>query len=65
MLIDTLAERYGKLPSQIIRDADTFDLFIMDAALSYRQYVQRKSEGKVAEDYTVEELQAMIQKVRK
>ena len=31
--IDGIGKRYGVLPSQVIREADTFDLYIMDAAM--------------------------------
>ena len=38
MQIDTIGKRYGMLPSQVIREADTFDLYIMDAAMSFENY---------------------------
>lgn len=43
MLIDTLGERYGKLPSEIIRQANTFDVFIADTAIGYRNAAQEKA----------------------
>jgi len=43
MLIDTLGERYGKLPSEIIRQANTFDVFIADTAIGYRNAQQEKA----------------------
>jgi hypothetical protein len=39
MMIDTMAERYGQLPSTILREASTLDLFICDAAMGYRNLV--------------------------
>lgn len=45
-----------------MKRASTFDLYVIDAALSYRDYVQRRAEGKLAVDYTSEELAAMMPK---
>lgn len=42
MLIDTLSERYGMLPSEVIGRATTFDIFIADTAISYRNLVQER-----------------------
>ena len=42
MLIDTLSERYGMLPSEVISRATTFDIFIADTAISYRNLVQER-----------------------
>ena len=38
MLLDSLGERYGKLPSQVLAQATTFDLWVFDVAVSYRNY---------------------------
>ena len=58
--IDGIGKRYGVLPSQVIREADTFDLYIMDAAMSFEQYHNKKANSKnglaPAPDYTEEEL---------
>lgn len=43
MQIDTLGKRYGLLPSEVLRRSDTFDLYIMDAALSFEQYHHKKA----------------------
>ena len=59
MQIDGLAKRYGKLPSEILRDGNTFDLFIIDAALTYEQYHHKKAMNKgqePIENYTTEDL---------
>jgi len=40
-----MAERYSKLPSEIIKDATTFDYVIMDVAYSFREYRNRKQNG--------------------
>lgn len=62
--IDTMAERYKCLPSYIMNNATTFDLYIMDAALSYHSYKQKKDSGDFSDTYTVDELQTMMQKAK-
>ena len=60
MLIDTLGERYGMLPSEIISRANTFDIFVADTAIGYRNYLQDKAAGKNTTynptDYTQDDL---------
>lgn len=43
MLIDTVAERYGMLPSEVMSRANTFDVFIADTAIGYRNLVQTRA----------------------
>ena len=43
MLIDTLSERYGMLPSEVIGRANTFDVFVTDTAIGYRNAVQERA----------------------
>lgn len=59
MQIDGLAKRYGKLPSEVLRDANTFDLYIIDAALTFESYHQKKAQNKGMEPvdhYTTDDL---------
>ena len=61
MMIDTIAERYGQLPSSVIAHADTFDLFICDAAMGYRRLVESRANGQdTAENYDTAELEAIL-----
>lgn len=46
MLIDTMAERYGMLPSEVMQRANTFDVFVTDTAIGYRNYIQDRANGK-------------------
>ena len=41
LTIDNIGKRYGLLPSQVLSQATTFDLVVMDAAMSFEQYVNR------------------------
>ena len=59
MQIDTLGKRYGLLPSEVLVRADTFDLYIMDAALTFENYHNKKASKKglaPPPDMTPEEL---------
>ena len=45
-MLDALAERYNKLPSEVLDKADTLDLWVYDVAISYRTYKQGGEEEK-------------------
>jgi hypothetical protein len=63
--IDTLGKRYGMLPSEVIGRANTFDLYIMDMALTFENYHHKKSMNNGKEpipDYTQDELMEMLRK---
>lgn len=42
-MLDALGERYGKLPSELLESASTFDLQIYDIAVSYRNWLEKKA----------------------
>jgi len=69
MQIDTLGKRYGLLPSEVLVRADTFDLYIMDAALTFENYHNKKANSKNGRapvpDLTMEELLAIKNKRKK
>lgn len=56
MTLDTLGRRYGLLPSEVIVKASTFDLVIMDIAVSYEASQANKNNPKAVPDIPVEEL---------
>ncbi len=64
MQIDGIGKRYGLLPSQVIKDADTFDLYIMDAAMSFEHYHNKKQiDGKAPiPNYSEEQLLEILGK---
>lgn len=43
LMIDGLGKRYGLLPSEVLVRGNTFDLYIMDCALSFETYHHKKS----------------------
>lgn len=65
-MLDALGERYGLLPSEVLGKANTFDLNVFDIMSKYRNKQQRKEAGTydINEDYTQEELQAIMDKHR-
>ena len=54
--IDNLGKRYGMLPSEVIVKANTFDLVIMDTALSLERHFQEASKEGYVPDISTEEL---------
>ena len=65
LMIDSLGKRYGMLPSEVLNRSNTFDLYIMDIALSFENYHHKKAMNNGNEpipDYTTDELLAMVKK---
>jgi len=65
LTIDSLGKRYGMLPSEVLGRSNTFDLYIMDAALSFENYHHKKAMNNGQEpvpEYSQEQLQAMLYK---
>jgi hypothetical protein len=46
VMIDAIGKRYGMLPSKVISEANTFDVFILDAAITYDNHMQEKAYKK-------------------
>lgn len=50
LMFDQMARRYGKLPSELLADADSFDIMVMDVGATYEAYQNSKhSKTKGAE----------------
>lgn len=66
MLLDTLANRYGMLPSEVMLKANTFDMFICDTAMSYRQKAREEAmnKNKQPTDYSQAELLDILAQTR-
>jgi hypothetical protein len=56
--IDTLSQRYGVLPSELLERGTTFDLHVCNSAIKYQQIKQAESEGNF-DHYSAEQLQAI------
>ena len=64
LTVDAMAERYGKLPTEVLKDASTVDLIVFDVALSYRNHQQKKANGGNTTDaYSQEELEVLVEKL--
>ena len=63
LMIDSLGKRYGMLPSEVLLSSNTFDLYIMDASLTFENYHHKKAMNNgvaPAPDYSTDELVAMF-----
>jgi len=63
LLIDSLGKRYGMLPTEALLRANTFDLYVMDAVLTFENYQHKKAmnNGKeVVPEYSQDELMGML-----
>ena len=66
--LDGLGKRYGMLPSEVLNRGNTFDLYIMDCALTFENYHHKKiaNNGKdPIPDYTQDELLTLLNKAKR
>lgn len=60
-----MGQRYSKLPSELFAKADTFDLMVMDVALTYHKYHSNKQNKHVDQSmYDTGDLQEKLNKFR-
>jgi hypothetical protein len=59
-----MAKRYGKLPSELLRTADSFDIMILDVATTYEAYQHAKASGKTTDFMNQSELVKYYESVR-
>jgi len=53
-----MSQRYGVLPSDLLRSADSLDYMVFDVASTYTQYKTEQAQGKVPQHmYNQEDLQ--------
>jgi hypothetical protein len=64
-MFDTLGRRYGKLPSEVLKTADSFDIMVFDVAATYENYLNKKANNKdVSDMYSQEDINAYYNKVK-
>ena len=66
-MIGRMAKDLGMLPSQVERNATTYDIMVLDVLNTFENYQQQKANGKIdpsVYQYTEEELKAMMEKSR-
>lgn len=59
-MLDSLAERYGILPSQLLKQADTLDIFVFDTAVSYHNHKANKDHKKPEDRFDTSTLEKMV-----
>lgn len=68
IMLDSLAERYGLLPSEIMARGDTLDILVLVRSSEYyRERATRQEQGlsmPTVTQYTQDELRAMIDGVK-
>ena len=57
-----MASRYHMLPSRILDDANTIDLYVMDMALSFEKY--HNSSAKPTNELDINTLEEAVKKVK-
>jgi hypothetical protein len=65
LTIDGLGKRYGMLPSEVLNRSNTFDLYIMDAAMTFENYHHKKQMNNGMDpipDFTPDELMTLFNK---
>lgn len=64
ILLDQMAQRYGLLPSQVMLQANTFDMVVMDMAMTFEHYQQEKQKPGYVPDVPLETLMAIKEKAQ-
>lgn len=60
-----MAQRYSVLPSNLLKNADSFDIMVYDVAVTYQRIQEDKANKRVSPDlYKQEDLQAIMDKVK-
>jgi len=60
-----MAQRYSVLPSNLLKNADSFDIMVYDVAVTYQKIQEDKANKRVSPDlYKQEDLQAIMDKVK-
>jgi len=62
--LDFVSKRYGVLPSQLLREADTLDLEVANIAVAYEKYVHENPGVKTNHGLTQQQLKQQLERVR-
>lgn len=46
LMLDFVSKRYGTIPSKLMREGNTFDLYIADLAASYQRFITDKETAR-------------------
>ena len=68
LMLDSMAQRYGLLPSEVIQRADTLDVEVLIRSVAWNNEVQKRAASgqamPVQTHHTVDDLQSMIRTAR-
>ncbi len=65
LMFDAMARRYGKLPSELLKNADSFDIMVMDVGATYEAYQNSKhSKTKGSEFIDSKQMEEHFKKVK-
>jgi len=62
--LDFIAKRYGKLPSEVLKQGNTIDITASEIAVEYESYWKNKESGKPTQQHSQADLQAMVNRVK-
>ena len=68
LAVDSLADRYKLLPSQVLEQASTFDLYVLNAGIEWRnrqQAIQQAGSTLPTPHLSKEEMNRMLESVGK
>ena len=69
ILLDTMASRYGRLPSELVLNADTFDVEVMVRSIDWHNKKQSDNNHPQVEtrvdDYSAADLEKMLNRKMK
>ena len=63
-MIDMMATRYHMLPSRILDEANTIDLYVMDMALAFEKHCNSESNSNGLDNLPINTLEEAIQQVK-
>lgn len=67
LMLDFVAERYGMLPSQVLKEGNSLDFVIAEAAQGYKNKLQAKANNKstdLNDQYSQSELLDILNRSR-
>lgn len=68
LTLHNLAKEYGVLPSEALRQASTFDLYVLDLSCKHSKYLQQVQDGTATSNknfgLTQQQMQHMLDTVR-
>lgn len=65
MTLDFISKRYGQLPSQVLKQGTSIDIFVAEIGVGYENYINEKHSGQtVTPKLSQDEMKRMINQVK-